>query len=113
MTYKGGSKGYGVVFSFANNVTSVEGLSSEQLQVNVYPNPSNGKCNIRISNGHLLVNNRVEVCNIFGENIYSILTDGHLQYTIDIGSQPSGIYLYKVISEKNELIGFGKFVLSK
>jgi len=32
---------------------------------------------------------------------------------IDLGNQPNGIYLYRVIDESGALVGEGKFVIEK
>jgi len=83
-------------------------------KVKVYPNPNNGKFEIQIVNGKLLMlNGEIQVYNILGQQVYSQLTIDNSQFIIDLSSQPAGIYLYRVISEDGGLVGEGKLVIQK
>jgi hypothetical protein len=78
--------------------------------VKVYPNPSDGKFTIESSvvSGKSLV----EIYNVLGEKIYNeTLRQVQGDNQIDLSNQTSGIYLYRVVSEKGELIGSGKLII--
>jgi hypothetical protein len=83
--------------------------------INVYPNPSSGIFNIKsilLSGQYLL-----EVYNILGEKVYSnsdqLLAVSHQLISIDLSSQPNGVYLYRILSDDGELIGQGKLAIQK
>jgi len=65
------------------------------LQVNVYPNPSNGKFNVQMPESSN-VPVAIQVYNIYGECIHQPSTINHQPLTIDISSHPRGIYFIKV-----------------
>ncbi|HTB32465.1 MAG TPA: T9SS type A sorting domain-containing protein [Bacteroidia bacterium] len=92
--------------------TGVEKTTSQKAILSLFPNPNNGKFTIKstVQNNKLIV----EIYNMLGEITFteplrSIQGDN----TIDLNSQPSGVYLYRVISENGNLIGEGKFVIQK
>ncbi len=105
--------------------TEVQSISIPNTTgVSLYPNPNSGRFTIKstgVSGGAT-----VEIYNIIGEKIYSkqlsIVNGGALTsspnnnatsncpLSIDISSNPAGIYLYRVLSANNELIGQGKFI---
>jgi len=56
----------------------------------------------------------VEVYNVMGQKVFTeILRSAQDDNLIDIGNQPSGVYLYRVIDETGKLLGEGKFVIEK
>jgi hypothetical protein len=77
----------------------------------VYPNPNKGKFTIQSATGYqLLANSSLEIYNMLGERIKSEeLIDKNT--TVDISSQPGGIYLYRVLTETGDLVSEGKFVI--
>jgi hypothetical protein len=87
-------------------------LKNENENVEIFPNPNNGKFNIAVQN----VNQKTEigVYNMLGEKTYSNslpqTSKGGIG-TIDLRNQPAGIYFYRITSEKGELIGSGKLVI--
>ncbi len=73
-------------------VNQVLGTSNE---INVFPNPTNGKFSIR----QLAVNNdlqTVEIYNLLGEKVYSKINNKQSACDIDISSSPKGIYFVKI-----------------
>jgi len=91
-------------------VETIKNISS----ITIYPNPSNGIFQLKITNYELGNNNTVEVYNILGEKVYSHqLLISNSQFLIDLSSQPNGIYLYRVTSETGNLIGEGKLEVQK
>jgi hypothetical protein len=86
-------------------------VKGESEKVKVYPNPSNGIFTLKLSvdSGQ----SSVEIYNVLGEQVYSQFSIDNSQFTINISNQPSGVYLYRVISEKGSLLGEGKFIIQK
>lgn len=86
---------------------------SDNSNVNVYPNPSNGEFTVSIRNGDVGIKN-VEVYNILGEQVYSAsLTIDNSQFTIDLSSRPNGIYLYRITAADGNPVGEGKLAIQK
>jgi len=78
----------------------------------VYPNPSKGVFTIQsaVVSGQSLV----ELYNVLGEKVgFNTFTIRNSQFTIDLSSNPNGVYLYRVISENGNLLGEGKLVVQK
>jgi hypothetical protein len=90
--------------------TGIADISKNKTALTLYPNPNNGEFTIKCS----VVSGKssVEIYNMLGEKVYSQFTTHSLPLTIDL-SQPSGIYLYRVLSEDGSLIGEGKVVIEK
>jgi hypothetical protein len=94
-----------------NLPTGINDLSNKDEIVHVYPNPDNGKFILVVSNTKEKC--RVEIFNVAGEKIYSeILKDGG-NNTINLTTQPNGIYLYKVFKENGDIVGSGKLIIEK
>lgn len=89
---------------------SVQNVVNEKGDLEVYPNPSYGEFMIQ-SSGKAIT---VEVFNMLGQPVYSesfsILNS---QFSINICSQPNGVYLYTVHTEDGELIGEGKLIIAR
>jgi hypothetical protein len=109
--YAGGdfsSPGNGIVkFAATPKITPIINIDS----VNVFPNPNTGEftvvCNKTIITGTLVT---IEIYNSIGEKIYSsnLINENT---TIDLGKQPTGVYIYKVFTSEGNLISPGKFVI--
>lgn len=111
----------GAAWVFNTGTTGIDNISTSYENTLVYPNPSNGLFTIKPS-----VNNsqpvpteasglsEVEVYNMLGEKVYSKqFTVNNSQLTIDLSSLPSGVYLYRVLTETGDLVSEGKFIISK
>ncbi len=90
-------------------LTGFNELKVESEKVKVYPNPSNGIFSVELKGNSDKF--KVEVYNIFGEKVISQFTIDHSPFTINLSSQPKGIYLYRVTSERGESIFSGKLVI--
>lgn len=78
----------------------------------IFPNPTTGQFTLSLSNVGGKCN--VEIYNVMGESVLNEtlrFTQG--DKVIDLGSQPNGIYFYRVISEEGSLLGSGKVVIEK
>ncbi|HWY97514.1 MAG TPA: T9SS type A sorting domain-containing protein [Bacteroidia bacterium] len=90
-------------------VLGIDELNVNSERVIVYPNPSsNGVFTVELKvNSEKL---KVEVYNVLGENIYQSQLKSE-SIVIDLSNQPKGIYLYRITSEKGELISTGKLII--
>lgn len=86
-------------------------LSSASLSVLLFPNPNDGVFTVKSS----VVNSRLsaEVYNILGERVYSQFNILNSTFNIDLSSQPSGVYLYRVLNIDGSLCGEGKLIIQK
>ncbi|HTB33040.1 MAG TPA: T9SS type A sorting domain-containing protein, partial [Bacteroidia bacterium] len=75
----------------------------------IYPNPNTGSFSLVLKNAP---NDKtiLEVYNMLGEKIYSTGVS-FFRTEINLGTQPSGVYIYKVINENTGLIGEGKILI--
>jgi hypothetical protein len=91
----------------------VPGIDGQNNQVVVYPNPSGGLITFEVNNKELIKeNNSVEIYNMLGQQIRTNSLTGKTT-ELDLSSQPSGIYLYRVLSENGKLVSEGKFTIAK
>ena len=89
----------------------IDGITGNSAQIVVYPNPNNGQFTIESSVGGA---SSVEIYNVLGEKVFTgNLSTTKGTNTINIGNQPNGVYLYRVISESGDLLGEGKITLQK
>ncbi len=93
-----------------DTVTGINELIAKNEELRVFPNPNDGVFNLYLSN--VSVQSKVEVFNYLGENIYqSKINFGNTE--INLGEQPNGIYLYRVLKDNGELVGEGKVVIER
>ena len=93
------------------SIAGIQGISSSNGQISVYPNPNNGEFTMESSISGASV---VEIYNLLGEKVFTknlSTTKGTNQ--INVSNQPNGVYLYRVISESGDLLGQGKITLQK
>lgn len=84
---------------------SVNNISSTKDEMRLYPNPNNGKFMVKSS-----IPSSMEIYNMLGKKIYQTNLQTNTTQ-INIGTQPNGMYLYRVITEEGNLISSGKFVI--
>jgi len=115
MAQGGGANGYGVIFKIdtsAISTAAVNNLIVNQVEINVYPNPSGGIFQLEINKYELGINATVEVYNVLGEQIYqSNINSDNTE--INLSNQPNGVYLYRVTTLTGELVGEGKMMVQK
>lgn len=84
--------------------TSISNISPD-LSINIRPNPSHGCFWFNeINEG-----STIEIFDLLGQKVYSVITD-RSNYTIDLSTQPQGIYIYRV-KYLNSIIGSGRIVV--
>ena len=83
------------VARYNNVISKIEekDISNNDLKVKIYPNPSTGKIQIMRNNNQEI---DIEIYNLYGEKIYSLLRTWKSE-TINLSSQPKGIYFVEVI----------------
>ena len=99
------------------SASGISAIEKPAGSVSVYPNPSSGNFEFQITpdsyrdyeSGKL----NVEVYDILGEEIYSQCTTHNSLFTIDLSSNPNGIYLYRITDANSNLIGTGKLIINK
>ena len=89
----------------------IDGINDNSAQIVVYPNPNNGQFTIESSVGGA---SSVEIYNILGEKVYTRnLSTTKGTNTINVGNQPNGVYLYRIISDNGNLLGEGRISIQK
>ena len=94
-------------------ILGINELKVESEKLKVYPNPSdNGKFSVVINNYELGMNNTIDVYNVLGEKACPKFVIRNSKFVIDLSSQPSGVYFYKITSAKGEIMT-GKLIIDK
>jgi len=95
--------------------TGINNITSNTEQVTVYPNPNSGVftvlCHSERSEESLPI---IQVYNVLGQQVLTeTLHSAQGDNSIDLSSQPNGIYLYRVLQEDGSLVGEGKLIIQK
>ena len=92
-------------FSFEVKLTTgISNPSDQQASVLVYPNPSNGKLNVRFENNHF-VNAEVAVYDIMGRMVHpSFAVRANETTEIDLSSLQNGIYFMVLNAEDQQVV---------
>ncbi|MGP8214215.1 MAG: T9SS type A sorting domain-containing protein [Bacteroidia bacterium] len=91
-----------------DNLQGINEIVSNDMRLNLYPNPNNGIFTISLQN--INEEPRINIYNMLGQSIYNNKIN-HTNTTLNLSGQPTGIYLYRVVSEKGENIGSGKVII--
>jgi len=77
-------------------VVKINETKRDDLKVNIFPNPTSGKFQIKnLNNGHGLLS--IEIFNSFGKKLMEFETDEKL-IQIDFSDKPKGVYLIRIKS---------------
>lgn len=78
----------------------------------LFPNPNNGQFTVRLSANSNY--SSMEVYNTLGQKVFtSALQPGIVDNSINLSSEPNGVYLYRVLDATGNIISNGKFVIQK
>lgn len=93
----------------------VNEISDIENNVTVYPNPNNGEFTLTChSESNEESPEQIKIYNLLGERVFTeTLHSVQGDNIINVGSQPAGIYLYRVTDESGSLVGQGKIVVQK
>jgi Secretion system C-terminal sorting domain len=99
-------------------VLGVPDIEKEKANFIVYPNPNNGDFTVTFIHPELVSENPIiQIYNILGEQVYyKSYQPSAISYqplTIDLSSQPNGVYFCRVVSENNVLLGEGKVIINR
>lgn len=103
-------------FGCDSGLLAVNEIKPANEQITVYPNPSNGVFNFVIVRSEVTKQSQylIRVSNMLGQEVYkSPLSIVNRQFSINLQGQPSGLYIYRIISPNGECIANGKMVLSE
>lgn len=96
-----------------NNPLGINSITKDNNEIKLYPNPNNGVFTIQLNSIQSIANSQIEIYNLLGEKIYTeTLRQAQGDNTINLSDQPSGIYLYRITSDKGEAIGSGKVIIN-
>lgn len=95
--------------------TSVNDVTDERENVKIYPNPNNGKftviCHSEQGEESLPI---IEIYNVLGERVQTeTLRDAQGDNLIELSNVPNGVYFYRIITNKGDLQGVGKFIIAR
>jgi OOP family OmpA-OmpF porin len=92
-----------------DSTTSINEINASSKDVGVFPNPSNGKFDIKTEN----INTEVEIniYNSLGQKIFTQTSIPNSQFSIDISTQYTGIYFYRITEMKGALVKTGKVIV--
>ncbi len=89
-----------IVVTYDLEVTVVSSKLTGAAQIEIYPNPTNGKLNVR----GVEAGNRIQVYTSTGAMIRDMKVQSSLEM-LSLDGQPSGIYMIIVSKNNNELLG--------
>jgi len=80
-------------------------------EIKLYPNPSNGIFDFVMTNNHETETTQlhIEVYNILGKIVFSC-SELNPNFTINLTSQPNGVYLYRILNNDAMPVSIGKLV---
>ena len=82
----------------SNSTTGISNLQDKNSEIIIFPNPSKGKYTVRCQTTTIRCE-QLEIYNIQSKKVYSSSVGSSLSSVeIDLSSQPSGIYILKIIS---------------
>jgi uncharacterized repeat protein (TIGR03803 family) len=139
MTYAGGKYGVGTIFQYSlsrvftklfdfsgttghnpmyGKMSEVDDISTSINNITktgnamLYPNPNNGQFALKLSG--ISSESVIEVYTELGEKVYSENLPSNLSFhSINIGSQPNGVYLYRITDGNGNNFSNGRFVIQK
>jgi hypothetical protein len=91
--------------------TGVDEISdNNNSAVSLYPNPNHGSFTLEVNTGD--TKSQLTIYNILGEEIYRSNITREINH-VNIGTQPDGIYFYRITHNTGALSGSGKIIISQ
>ncbi len=121
----GGAAPYLARWMKCSTETGTNLIVSPVSSVSVFPNPNSGIFTVALCHTELASpdesvgrvsasQSKIEVYNVEGQKILNAtLKQAQGDNTINLNGQPSGIYLYRLVTENGNLIGEGKVIIEK
>jgi hypothetical protein len=82
------------------------------INSSLFPNPNNGRFTIKLLG--IIGKYSIEVYNLLGAKVLiETLSYSQNDNSVDINTQPNGVYLYRILDENGNQISNGKFVIQK
>ncbi len=95
------------------NTSGMNEVAIRVEDVLVYPNPGNGKFTFTLSHAELVSASHpiIELYDIFGKKVFvATLKQVQGDNELNISTEPSGIYFYRIVNESGRVINQGKLV---
>jgi hypothetical protein len=103
--------GNGVFISDLGPAAAISEMQRENMHINIFPNPGNGAFQIK---SDMSAPADIEIYNVDGQKIMTrTLHATGDDNTINISTQPSGIYFYRVMEQDRSVAGEGKLIIQK
>lgn len=99
-------------------VSGITSLDAPSKSITVYPNPGSGRFVLSCHSESGVADEEsgviLNVYNVLGQPVLTkTLRSAQGDNTIDLSSQPAGVYLYRVLDATGSLIGQGKLVIQR
>jgi hypothetical protein len=89
----------------------IHDIESEKNTVSIYPNPFNTSTTLLINDVSKINKAELKMYNVLGEEVLNEMLSKQSN-TFETGNLPSGIYIYKIISN-NKVIQSGRLISNK
>jgi len=86
--------------------TSITGMGEENIEMTLFPNPTNGAMTMKFSNNDAAM---VNVTDITGRKVGSLPVNYTKQIDADFSDLSNGVYILEVINSDNKVIAKSKF----
>lgn len=97
----------GAIIGIEPSPTAVQQITAAAA-INVYPNPSHGEFTFEIPDN--LANSQIIIYNMIGQEVSSFMVNvGTTE--INLGTQPKGVYIYRLLNAKGESVSNGRLVV--
>jgi hypothetical protein len=107
----GSNTDYWVVKLAPDTATGINEINKAIDLVNIYPNPFNNMTTIFISDVIKDKNITLSTYSLLGQKVNNIYIGDKKEITFDRDILPAGMYFYKLIGDKQEIIAIGKLII--